>query len=86
MRYVLVVSYDGTEYAGWQRQKNATSVQEILETAIKTALGAEVKITGSGRTDAGVHAIGQTCHFDGDFTIPPEKLPDCRCFSILPKN
>ena len=77
MRYVLVVYYDGTEYAGWQRQKNATSVQEMLETAIKTALGAEVKITGSGRTDAGVHAIGQTCHFDGDFTIPPEKLPDC---------
>lgn len=77
MRFVLVVSYDGTKYAGWQRQKNAASVQEILETAIETALGKQVKITGSGRTDAGVHAIGQTCHFDGDFTVPPEKLPDC---------
>lgn len=77
MRFVLVVSYDGTKYAGWQRQKNAVSVQEILETAIETALGKQVKITGSGRTDAGVHAIGQTCHFDGDFTVPPEKLPDC---------
>ena len=77
MRYVLVLAYDGTEYAGWQRQKNAVSVQEVLENAIKTALQKEVKITGSGRTDAGVHAIGQTCHFDGDFTVPPEKLPDC---------
>ena len=63
MRYVLTVAYDGTEYAGWQRQKNAISVQETLEEAIFSALGFRVKITGSGRTDAGVHAAGQTCHF-----------------------
>ena len=77
MRYVLTVAYDGTEYAGWQRQKNAISVQETLEEAIFSALGFRVKITGSGRTDAGVHAAGQTCHFDAELSVPPEKLPDC---------
>ena len=77
MRYLLTLSYDGTAYAGWQRQKNAPSIQETIENAIRSALRAEVRITGSGRTDAGVHALGQTCHFDGDFTVPPEKMPDC---------
>ena len=77
MRYVLTVAYDGTEYAGWQRQKNALTVQETLETALLSALGVQARITGSGRTDAGVHAVGQTCHFDAELTVPPEKLPDC---------
>ena len=78
MRYVLKIAYDGTAYAGWQRQKNAPSVQERLENAVQAALGEEVRITGSGRTDAGVHAAGQVCHFDSDtLTVPPEKLPDC---------
>lgn len=77
MRYVLKIAYDGTAYAGWQRQKNARSVQEEIETAIQTALGKEVRVTGSGRTDAGVHAVGQTCHFDLDASVPPEKMPDC---------
>ena len=78
MRYVLKIAYDGTAYAGWQRQKNAPSVQEMLENAVQAALGQEVRITGSGRTDAGVHAAGQVCHFDSEtLTVPPEKLPDC---------
>jgi tRNA pseudouridine38-40 synthase len=77
VRYLLTLSYDGTAYAGWQRQKNAPSVQEMIENAIFSALHTSVRITGSGRTDAGVHALGQTCHFDGDITIPTEKLPDC---------
>ena len=77
MRFVLVIAYDGTAYAGWQCQKNAQSVQEILENAIESALGKRVRVTASGRTDAGVHALGQTCHFDGDFSVPPEKMPDC---------
>ena len=58
MRYVLKIAYDGTAYAGWQRQKNALSVQEALEKAVETALGFTVKTTASGRTDAGVHAAG----------------------------
>lgn len=78
MRYVLKIAYDGTDYAGWQRQKNALSVQEVLEKAVEDALGQEVRITASGRTDAGVHAAGQVCHFDSDtLTVPPEKMPDC---------
>ena len=78
MRYVLKIAYDGTAYAGWQRQKNALSVQECLENAVKTALKADVHITGSGRTDAGVHAAGQVCHFDlENASVPPEKMPDC---------
>lgn len=77
MRYVLKIAYDGTDYAGWQRQKNASSVQEVLENAIKTALNKDVRVTASGRTDAGVHAAGQTCHFDLESSVPPEKMPDC---------
>lgn len=78
MRYVLKIAYDGTSYAGWQRQKNALTVQQVLEECVKTALGVDVKITASGRTDAGVHAAGQVCHFDSDeITVPPERLPDC---------
>lgn len=78
MRYVLKICYDGTEYAGWQRQKNAMSVQERLENAIIDALGQDVRVTASGRTDAGVHALGQVCHFDSEhISVPPEKMPDC---------
>ena len=78
MRYVLKIAYDGTAYAGWQCQKNAVTVQETIEQAIASALGITLRITGSGRTDAGVHAAGQTCHFDADgITVPPEKMPDC---------
>ncbi|MBQ7949161.1 MAG: tRNA pseudouridine(38-40) synthase TruA [Clostridia bacterium] len=78
MRYVMKIAYDGTAYAGWQRQKNAPSVQETLENAIMQALGVDVRVTGSGRTDAGVHAAGQVCHFDSDsLTVPPDKMPDC---------
>ena len=78
MRYVLKIAYDGTAYAGWQRQKNALSVQEALENAVLSALHEDIRVTASGRTDAGVHAAGQVCHFDSNtITVPPEKMPDC---------
>ncbi len=78
MRYVIKIAYDGTNYAGWQRQKNALSVQEELENALFCALGVDVRITASGRTDAGVHAAGQVCHFDSEtITVPPQKMPEC---------
>ena len=78
MRYVFKIAYDGTAYAGWQRQKNALSVQECLEDAIHRALGVDVHVMASGRTDAGVHAVGQVCHFDCDeITVPCDRLPDC---------
>ncbi|MBE7068454.1 MAG: tRNA pseudouridine(38-40) synthase TruA [Clostridiales bacterium] len=84
MRYVLKISYDGTDYAGWQCQKNAPSVQEKIELAVQNALGATLRVTGSGRTDAGVHAFGQVCHFDLDCTVPPEKMPDCLNLHLPP--
>lgn len=64
MRYKLLIEYDGTPFVGWQRQKDGISVQEVLETALKTALRAETPLFGSGRTDTGVHALGQVAHFD----------------------
>lgn len=74
-RILLTVSYDGTSYSGWQYQDNAPSVQETLEKALEEALGTFTRITGASRTDAGVHALGQRCHFDTSATIPPEKYP-----------
>ena len=76
MRYVAEIAYDGTNYAGWQRQKNALSVQEALENAFYSAFKTRVSVTASGRTDAGVHALSQIVHFDADLTLPPEKFPE----------
>ena len=81
MRYYLILEYDGTDFCGWQRQKNGVSVQETVEKALYKAFGAEISVTGSGRTDAGVHAKGQTAHFDADLTLPPEKVREAvNCF------
>lgn len=66
MRYLCVVSYDGTSYAGWQIQPDALSIQEVIENKISMILNKQTKIYGSGRTDAKVHALGQTFHFDSD--------------------
>jgi len=59
----LTLEYDGTRYHGWQRQKNALTIQEVLETALARLCGDAVKLHGSGRTDAGVHALGQIANF-----------------------
>ena len=69
-RYKILIEYDGTPYAGWQRQKNAPSVQQALEAAIKRFTGEDVLTFGAGRTDSGVHATGQVGHFDlsGEWT------------------
>ena len=74
MRIKLTLSYDGTDYSGWQVQPNAITVQEKLEQAVKLATGETVRVTGSGRTDAGVHAVYQVAHFDTQSTIPPERF------------
>ena len=63
-RYQIKVEYDGTNFVGWQYQKNGLSIQEILQKAIFQFSNEKVSITGAGRTDAGVHAIGQVAHFD----------------------
>ena len=64
MRFFVSVSYNGERYSGWQRQTNATTVQEILEDAMSKALGCPTALTGAGRTDAGVSASGYFAHFD----------------------
>ena len=69
-RVALLVQYDGTNFSGWQRQKNATTVQEILERALFKIANHFVKTFAAGRTDAGVHASGQVVHFDIDCVIP----------------
>lgn len=66
----LVLEYDGTAYAGWQVQDNAPTVQAELERALETMLGGKVRVTGSGRTDAGVHALGQVGNFKAETRIP----------------
>ncbi len=74
-RVLLTVSYDGTKYAGWQRQLNALAVQQVIEEALQSLTGESMRVTGASRTDAGVHALGQRAHFDTSSTIPPDKFP-----------
>ena len=73
MRIKLTIEYDGTAYAGWQRQENALAVQQVIEEALTKLTRARVVIAGASRTDAGVHALGQTAHFDTESRIPPDK-------------
>ncbi len=74
MKIMLTVSYDGTNYCGWQVQPNADTVQERIEKAIFAVTGESVRVTGSGRTDSGVHANGQTAHCTVQKdTIPAQK-------------
>jgi|TARA_B110000438_G_C15778382_1_gene635151 tRNA pseudouridine38-40 synthase len=61
--YKIVIEYDGTDYVGWQRQDNGISIQEAIEISIFKLTGEEVNIFGAGRTDAGVHALGQVANF-----------------------
>jgi tRNA pseudouridine38-40 synthase len=73
-RYTLTIEYDGTGLVGWQRQGNGLSVQEALETAITRFCGKSITVHGAGRTDAGVHALGQTAHLDLTGAVTPEVL------------
>ena len=66
MRYKVILAYDGRNYAGFQSQKNATAIQDIVEGAIERVFSEKIRIIMSSRTDAGVHAYGQVFHFDTD--------------------
>lgn len=71
-RVLLTISYDGTAYHGWQIQPNALTVQEVMCDAVSDLLKTKTSVTGTSRTDAGVHAREFTCHLDCDDTIPKE--------------
>jgi len=84
LRYKIVVAYDGTDFVGWQRQASGVSIQGLLEDALRELDGRDVTVTGAGRTDAGVHALGQVAAFTLERTINPDvvtralnaRLPD----------
>jgi tRNA pseudouridine38-40 synthase len=75
-RYRLTIEYDGGPFVGWQRQDNGVSIQSALEDAIEKFSQVRVTVTGAGRTDAGVHALGQVVHFDLDRDFAADKVRD----------
>lgn len=90
-RLKAIVAYDGTNYAGWQMQPDRVTVQSEVERAIREVTGETLRIFCSGRTDTGVHGLGQVIHFDSDTKIPSRKLflalnsklpPDIRILKI----
>jgi tRNA pseudouridine38-40 synthase len=83
-RFKLVLEYDGTPFVGWQRQDNGPSVQAALEAAITKLSGETVTATAAGRTDAGVHALGQVAHVDLKKDWPPHTVRDALNFHLQP--
>jgi tRNA pseudouridine38-40 synthase len=75
-RYKIIVEYDGAPFAGWQYQDNSPSVQRTIMTAIEAFCGEKVMVQGAGRTDAGVHALGQVAHFDLASERPTDTIRD----------
>lgn len=75
MRFKLTIEYAGTKYSGWQIQKNARTIQGEIDRAIREMTGVtDFELYGSGRTDAGVHALRQVAHLDAHITLPPDTL------------
>lgn len=83
-RYKLTIEYDGGPYSGWQRQDNAPSVQEELEKAGAKLDGAPVIVQGAGRTDSGVHALGQVAHIDLVKNLAEDKVRDALNYHLKP--
>jgi tRNA pseudouridine38-40 synthase len=74
VKYKLIISYDGTDFGGWQVQHNSVSIQHLIQEALQTILRTPTLLTGASRTDAGVHALGQVAHFSVENEIDPQKL------------
>ena len=84
-RILITIEYKGTNYKGWQMQKDLPTIQGEITKALEKVCGHEIKLHGSGRTDEGVHAMGQTAHFDCDCTIPNDRFAQS-CNVILPDD
>ena len=85
-RYKLTIEYDGRPFHGWQRQKDGPSVQSALEEAIMAFSGETLTVQGAGRTDAGVHAVGQVAHIDLEKDVSLESLQNGINFHLRPKS
>ena len=70
----LTIEYDGKDFNGWQKQPNKLNIQGTIEQAIKSITNEDVELNASGRTDAGVHALGQVANFKTNSNIPIEKI------------
>lgn len=81
----ITIQYNGKNYCGWQKQNNSPGIQGTIEKAIFDITREEVKITGSGRTDAGVHALGQVANFKTNSQIPVDRIPNA-LNAKLPKD
>jgi tRNA pseudouridine38-40 synthase len=84
-RYKLTIEYDGTPYVGWQAQDNGPSVQAAITTAIAAFAGEPVRVAGAGRTDAGVHALGQVAHVDLAKDWDDDRVRDAINFHLRPQ-
>ncbi|MCD6416428.1 MAG: tRNA pseudouridine(38-40) synthase TruA [Planctomycetes bacterium] len=73
-KLLLTIEYDGTDFHGWQLQPQGRTVQAALERAVKQTTGEDVRVVGAGRTDAGVHAAGQTAHFETESDLAPGRF------------
>ena len=83
-RYRLTIEYDGRPFVGWQRQENGPSVQAALEEAIRKFCGETVTVFAAGRTDAGVHALGQVVHFDLERATTPDEIQGALNYHLKP--
>jgi tRNA pseudouridine38-40 synthase len=85
-RYKITIQYNGTNYCGWQIQKNGTSIQQELTTALSQFTHESPTVVGAGRTDAGVHALGQVAHFELTREFPPYKIISAMNHFLRNKN
>jgi tRNA pseudouridine38-40 synthase len=84
-RYKLTIEYDGTPYIGWQQQDNGASVQGVLTDAVAAFAGERVVVSGAGRTDTGVHALGQVAHIDLAKDWEVDRIRDAANFHLRPQ-
>lgn len=83
-RYKIIIEYDGSPFVGWQRQNNGLGVQQVVEEALAAFAGETITVFAAGRTDAGVHALGQVAHFDLERDFAPDTVRDALNFHIRP--